>query len=99
MTAGVFLATGQPYVERFVESGTGAARPRLSLSAWRRRRAMSANELAKAAHVATSTVTAIEDVEDPATPRYATIRKLAQALGVEPADVLWPGDPLGLEGE
>lgn len=32
-------------------------------------------------------------------PQLATIRKLATALGVDAADIAWPGDPLGLGDE
>jgi transcriptional regulator with XRE-family HTH domain len=53
---------------------------------------MSATELATRAKVATSTITAIERG---AMPHMATIRKLAAALGCEPQDIAWPGDPFG----
>ena len=69
-------------------------RPRMKLRQWRLQRALSANELGKLAGVATSTITAIEQKD--AVPRMETIRKLAQALGVGPQDIVWPGDPLGL---
>ncbi len=52
---------------------------------------LSANELGKLAGVAASTVL---DIEAGAKPRLSTIRKLAQALGVPPTGIEWPGDPL-----
>ena len=70
--------------------------PRLSLSQMRKRRALSATELADKADMAVSSITRIEAGQ---TPRYSTIRKISDALGVRPEDILWPGDPLGLEGE
>ena len=53
---------------------------------------LSANELGKLAKVAASTVL---DIEAGAKPRLSTIRKLAQALEMAPADIEWPGDPFG----
>lgn len=69
---------------------------RLTLKQMRLRRAMSATELAREATISTSTITAIEDKD--AQPRMSTMRKLAAALGCEPQDILWPGDPFGLLG-
>lgn len=54
--------------------------------------AMSMNELAAAAKVSASTVM---DIERGASPRMATIRKLAKALDCAPQDIEWPGDPFG----
>jgi len=53
---------------------------------------MSATELAARAKVATSTIMAIERG---AAPHMGTIRKLAAALGCEPQDIAWTGDPFG----
>lgn len=36
----------------------------------------------------------IRSIEAGAKPRMATIRKLSEALGVEPEAIDWPGDPL-----
>jgi transcriptional regulator with XRE-family HTH domain len=58
----------------------------------RKRAVLSMNELAKKANVSAST---IMDIERGARPQMRTIRKLAEALGVEPTDIAWPGDPLG----
>lgn len=88
-----------------VPSRSGMGKPRrravetsntykLSLSQMRKRRAISATELAEKAGVAASSITRIEAGKK---PRYLTIRKIAEALGVRPEDILWPGDPLGLE--
>jgi DNA-binding Xre family transcriptional regulator len=66
--------------------------PRMTLRQMRLKRAMSATELGRAAGVYTSTIT---DIEAGAQPRMATIRKLAAALGCEPQDIAWPGDPFG----
>jgi DNA-binding Xre family transcriptional regulator len=66
---------------------------RLTLTQMRLRRAMSATELAVQAKVSTSTITAIERGAE---PRMSTIRKLAAALGCEPQDIAWPGNPFGL---
>jgi DNA-binding XRE family transcriptional regulator len=65
-----------------------AARP--TLTEVRLRAALSMNELARDAGVSASTVL---DIERGATPRMATIRKLAKALGIAPQDIAWPGDP------
>jgi transcriptional regulator with XRE-family HTH domain len=54
--------------------------------------AMSMNELATAAKLSASTVM---DIERGASPRMATIRKLAKALDCAPQDIEWPGDPFG----
>lgn len=85
---------------RFVETSDKPSekpnKPRLLLAQLRKRRALSATELARLAGVAVSSITRIEDGQ---TPRYLTIRKIADALGVRPEDIAWPGDPLGLDEE
>jgi DNA-binding Xre family transcriptional regulator len=63
---------------------------RPTLQQMRLKRAMSATELGRKAHVSTSTITYIEGG---APPRMGTIRKLAEALHCEPQDIDWPGDP------
>jgi len=68
-----------------------AGRP--TLREKRLERAMSMNELADAAGVSASTVMDIERTG--ASPRMATIRKLANALDCAPQDIAWPGDPFG----
>ena len=57
--------------------------------------ALSMNELATEANVSASTVM---DIERGASPRMATIRKLAKALGCAPQDIAWPGEPFGNVG-
>lgn len=70
---------------------------RLRLEQMRRRRLWSMTRLGKEAHLATSTILAIERGK---TPRLSTIEKISQALGCEPEEIEWPGDPLWLgEGE
>lgn len=64
--------------------------PRKTLQQMRLQRALSMSELARAAGVSAST---IMDIEAGAQPRMRTIRKLAAALGCEPQDIAWPGDP------
>jgi transcriptional regulator with XRE-family HTH domain len=63
---------------------------KLTLREKRLEAALSMNELATAAKVSASTVM---DIERGASPRMATIRKLAKALGCAPQDIAWPGDP------
>jgi transcriptional regulator with XRE-family HTH domain len=58
----------------------------------RLRKAMTQAELAKAAGLAASTVGRLE-TDGPAAP--ATIRKLAQVLDVEPADLMAPKEHQG----
>lgn|GEM_PF-1764858 len=67
-----------------------------TLTEARKRAVLSMNELAKKAKVSAST---IMDIERGARPQMRTIRKLSEALGVAPADIAWPGDPLGLPDE
>lgn len=57
---------------------------------------MSARQLSQLAGIAVSTITSIEAG---VTPRYGTIHKLAEALGLRIDDILWPGDPLGLNDD
>jgi transcriptional regulator with XRE-family HTH domain len=59
------------------------------LRALRERKALTQDELAEIAGVSRQTVLKIEGGLEPRPP---TIRKLAKALGVEPADLM---DPLG----
>jgi transcriptional regulator with XRE-family HTH domain len=68
----------------------------MTLGQIRKRRAMSARELAEKAGVTSTSVTRIEGGS---VPRYSTIRKLSEALGLRPEDILWPGDPLGLNDD
>jgi transcriptional regulator with XRE-family HTH domain len=63
-----------------------------TLAEARKRAVMSMNELAVKAKVSASTVM---DIERGSRPQMKTIRKLAEALGVAPTDIAWPGDPLG----
>ncbi len=55
----------------------------------RRRRVMTQAELAKAAGVALITVTRLENSGDNPSPRPATVRRLAGALGIDPAWLLF----------
>lgn len=63
---------------------------------FRRRRLaklLSQQELAKAAKVSRFTITRIEGgVDDPVEVRGGTVRKLAEALGCEPDDLLRPAE-------
>jgi DNA-binding XRE family transcriptional regulator len=93
-------AVNHPIVDGSVAEPPGllgdivASRPTLTEA--RRRAVLSMNELAKKAGVSASTVM---DIERGSHPQMKTIRKLAEALGVAPADIAWPGDPLGLPDE
>lgn len=49
---------------------------------------LSQEDLAKMAGTTTSTVNRLENGKQ--TPRFATIRRLAKALGVNPADIDFP---------
>lgn len=64
-----------------------------TLREWRLRRVLSIRELAKAARISPTTVAR---VELGAPVRFATIRKLAAALDVAPADVAEFRAALGL---
>jgi transcriptional regulator with XRE-family HTH domain len=68
---------------------------RLGLRETRKRHVMSLKELAAAAGISAA---ALSDIErGKAIPRMTTIRKLAEALGVEPQAILWPGDAIALD--
>lgn len=60
---------------------------REKLRSERRRAALTQEELAKRAGVGVATIARIEggDIEE---PRVSTLRKLAEALGMEPRDLL-----------
>lgn len=73
--------------------------PRLKLEVARKRRGMSARRLAEQSGVAPSTIRAIERGHRKAAPRYDTMEKLAEALGMAPHDILWPGNPYALDEE
>ena len=60
--------------------------PKIKLKEWRERRAFSQAELADLAGVSKLTVTRLERPE-PATPHPRTVRKLAEALGIDPEDL------------
>ncbi len=60
------------------------------LREWRRRRMMTQRELAEASGVAQVTIARIELGE--AEPRFGTLRKLAQALNIQPEQLLAEGD-------
>ncbi len=58
----------------------------------RRQRLMTQEQLAKEAGVAPSTVYMIEAARGRDYPQFGTIRKLASALGVDPAELVREGD-------
>jgi transcriptional regulator with XRE-family HTH domain len=60
------------------------------LRAIRHRKALSQRDLAAAAGVTPATIARLESGEVDA--RHVTVRKLARALGVEPADLMEPLD-------
>jgi transcriptional regulator with XRE-family HTH domain len=63
---------------------------RLRLREWRERRLLTQAELAKRVGVSVGTVNRIERGANP--PRLSTVRRLAEALGVDPDDlVVWDG--------
>jgi DNA-binding XRE family transcriptional regulator len=62
----------------------------LTLQQARLKQALGLSELAKRANVSLS---AVMKIEAGTQPRMLTIRKLAAALGCEPQDIAWPGDP------
>jgi transcriptional regulator with XRE-family HTH domain len=68
---------------------------KMTLSQARLRRLWSIHELSEVSGVAVTTIIAIERNELTSHPQLRTIKKLAAALGVDPQDVEWPGDPLG----
>lgn len=72
---------------------------RIKLEVARKRRGMSARRLAEKSGVAASTIRAIERGNRKAPPHYGTMEKLAEALGMDPRDILWPGNPYALDDE
>lgn len=64
-----------------------------TLAVVRKQRGLSANELARRAGVAASTIRRIEH-GDP--PHMETISKIARALACAPETIDWPGDPFGM---
>ena len=62
------------------------------LEAVRRRRLMTQAALAQAAGVALITVTRLENADEGANPRPDTVKKLARALDVDPAWLLFGED-------
>jgi DNA-binding XRE family transcriptional regulator len=73
------------------ESSTLASVVKLTrLRAVRERKALTQDELATLAGVSRQTVVKIEGGLE---PRLPTVRKLAKALGVEPRDLMAPGEP------
>ncbi len=62
------------------------------LAEMRRRRLMTQEDLAHAAGVSAATVTRLETIGD-TNPRVATVKRLAAALGIDPAWLLWGGEP------
>jgi transcriptional regulator with XRE-family HTH domain len=64
-----------------------------TLAEIRKRRDFSANEVARRAGVAASTIRRIER-GDP--PHIETINKIARALDCAPETIDWPGDPFGM---
>lgn len=64
----------------------------LRLVETRRHRVMTQAELAQAAGVALITVTRLENAKAEPNPRPQTVRRLAAALGVDPAWLLFGGD-------
>jgi transcriptional regulator with XRE-family HTH domain len=64
-----------------------------TLAEIRKQRGFSANELARRAGVAASTIRRIEN-GDP--PHMETIDKIARALACAPETIDWPGDPFGM---
>lgn len=70
-------------------------RPTLEVA--RKRRGLSARRLAEKSGVAASTIRAIEREQRIAAPHYDTMQKLAEALSMNPHDILWPGNPYALD--
>ncbi len=64
------------------------------LQAVRRRRLMTQATLAHAAGVSLITVTRLENAGEDANPRPSTVKKLAEALDVDPAWLLFGEDDL-----
>ncbi|HEX3269822.1 MAG TPA: helix-turn-helix transcriptional regulator [Ktedonobacterales bacterium] len=64
-----------------------------TLAEARKQRGFGANELARRAGVAASTIRRIES-GDP--PHMETLTKIARALECAPETIDWPGDPFGM---
>lgn len=64
----------------------------------RRRKALSVRDLAREAGVAVSTIATLESGRGP-TPNPRTVRRLSDALGIDPADVIEFRRTLGLEAQ
>ena len=62
------------------------------LAATRRQRVMTQAELAHTAGVSLITITRLENAKEEPNPRPETVRRLATALGVDPAWLLFGGD-------
>ncbi len=71
------------------------AMSRPTLRQLRLRKPWTITELAEKSGVALATISDIERGKK--TPRIATIRRLAEALGVAPDAIDWPGNPLELD--
>ena len=84
------LVENAPFLGAVLEVPVGT---QLTLEQMRVSKLLSAYELAKRSGIAHKTIMAIERGE--AKPRLSTIRKLAEALGIDPRAIAWPGDPLG----
>ena len=69
-------------------------RPKLEKA--RLRKLWSANRLARESGIAVSTIMGIEHGKS---PRLGTIEKLSKALDMDPTEIDWPGNPLGLEDD
>ena len=67
------------------------------LAEWRRRRALALRDLATKSGVGVSTINRIELGHQAARP--STVRKLAVALGVDPAELMERVDPRGVGAE
>ena len=72
-----------------------ALKPNLAQA--RLRKLWSTHRLSKEAHVANTTILAIERGKT-TNVRLGTIEKLAKALGMDPHEIDWPGNPLGDSG-
>jgi transcriptional regulator with XRE-family HTH domain len=66
----------------------GTAEDQLHLAEWRRRQSYSVRELARLTGLSRSTVSRLEVDRSP--PRPSSVRKLATALGVSPAQLRRP---------
>ncbi len=62
------------------------------LAEMRRRRLMTQVDLALASGISAATVTRLETIGD-TNPRVVTVKRLARALDVDPAWLLWGGEP------